>query len=133
MNEKRFNIVDGDAENYLLNLLMFSFANRLHKYLYGFPKFKSTSSSFEVAADKPCFKLFLTLIKNKSIVANIGGYAMCTNSKPSKLKVQNLREDLWKHLWSCRSLAQGYWSCTLFHWNNYSHSYTYAKIHLAFF
>ena len=61
MHEKRFNIVDGDAENYLLNLLMFSFANRLHKYLHGFPKFKSTFSSFEVAADKPCFKLFLAV------------------------------------------------------------------------
>ena len=37
-----------------------------------------------------------------------------------------LKQDLWGHLCSCRSLAQWYWSCTPIHWNIFSSSYLFS-------
>ena len=46
-------------------------------------------------------------------------------------KAQILKQDLWECLWSCRSLAQGHWSCRTIHWNSFLYSFTYEKTWVA--
>ena len=56
-------------------------------------------------------------------IANTDIYMATQNWKQNTANLQNekyllnLKQDLWEHLCSCRSLVQGHWSCTR-HWNH---------------
>ena len=56
---------------------------------------------FQVNSKEPRATL---LTKTNLIVANLHGQAMETNGKPLKWKVQNLKQNFWKHFWSWWSL-----------------------------